>query len=311
MGRRPCCDKVGLTRGPWSADEDMKLISFILTNGQCCWRAVPKLAGLLRCGKSCRLRWTNYLRPDLKRGLLSEHEEKMVIDLHSQLGNRWSKIASHLPGRTDNEIKNHWNTHIKKKLMNMGIDPVTHKPLPQSTSSTEQPQEEQPKNHPDSDQEPKKEPASSVNKSISIPQCQIDSSSVEFNNVFSIDEVPMIEPDEIFIPFAKASSTLSSTSSSSCSSFDRNSSNCNVFGYHQEFFPTINHSQSSFDHYPTDKMIVDFWDDDFISNLDMLTNDDSDRNNLAAVIGLEPSPAQYHVEMVLLDEDYSWKFDHF
>ncbi|XP_027075728.1 uncharacterized protein [Coffea arabica] len=343
MGRRPCCDKVGLTRGPWSADEDMKLISFILTNGQCCWRDVPKLAGLLRCGKSCRLRWTNYLRPDLKRGLLSEHEEKMVIDLHSQLGNRWSKIASHLPGRTDNEIKNHWNTHIKKKLMNMGIDPVTHKPLPQSTSSTEQPQEEQPKNHPDSDQEPKKEPASSVSindiisemdeqkreaetsmqstltdaiqeeedKSISIPQCQIDSSSVEFNNVFSIDEVPMIEPDEIFIPFARASSTLSSTSSSSCSSFDRNSSNCNVFGHHQEFFPTINHSQSSFDHYPTDKMIVDFWDDDFISNLDKLTNDDSDRNNLAAVIGLEPSPAQYHVEMVLLDEDYSWKFDHF
>ncbi|XP_027177605.1 transcription factor MYB76-like [Coffea eugenioides] len=308
MGRRPCCDKVGLTKGPWSADEDMKLTSFILTNGQCCWRDVPKLAGLLRCGKSCRLRWTNYLRPDLKRGLLSEHEEKMVIDLHSQLGNRWSKIASHLPGRTDNEIKNHWNTHIKKKLINMGIDPVTHKPLPQPTSATDQSQDEQPKNHPDSDQETKKEPTSSVSindiisemdeqkreaetsmqstltdaiqeeedKSISIPQCQIDSSSVEFNNVFSIDEVPMIEPDEIFIPFARASSTLASTSSSSSlySSFDRNSSNCN--------------------------MNVDFWDDDFISNLDMLTNDDSDRNNLAAVIGLEPSPAQYHVEM--LDE---------
>jgi myb proto-oncogene protein len=52
-----------------------------------------------------------------------------VIELHEQLGNRWSKIASHLPGRTDNEIKNHWNTHIKKKLRKMGIDPVTHKPL--------------------------------------------------------------------------------------------------------------------------------------------------------------------------------------
>uniref|UniRef100_A0A1J3D6L4 Protein ODORANT1 n=1 Tax=Noccaea caerulescens TaxID=107243 RepID=A0A1J3D6L4_NOCCA len=130
MGRQPCCDKVGLKKGPWTAEEDRKLINFILTNGQCCWRAVPKLAGLLRCGKSCRLRWTNYLRPDLKRGLLSDYEEKMVIDLHSQLGNRWSKIASHLPGRTDNEIKNHWNTHIKKKLRKMGIDPLTHKPLP-------------------------------------------------------------------------------------------------------------------------------------------------------------------------------------
>ncbi|CAN6204410.1 unnamed protein product [Urochloa humidicola] len=129
MGRQPCCDKVGLKKGPWTAEEDQKLVSFLLNNGQCCWRAVPKLAGLLRCGKSCRLRWTNYLRPDLKRGLLSPEEEKTVIDLHAELGNRWSKIASHLPGRTDNEIKNHWNTHIKKKLKKMGIDPATHKPL--------------------------------------------------------------------------------------------------------------------------------------------------------------------------------------
>ncbi|KAJ8526815.1 hypothetical protein K7X08_029292 [Anisodus acutangulus] len=129
MGRQPCCDKLGVKKGPWTADEDKKLINFILTNGHCCWRAVPKLAGLRRCGKSCRLRWTNYLRPDLKRGLLSEAEEKMVIDLHARLGNRWSKIAARLPGRTDNEIKNHWNTHIKKKLFKMGIDPVTHEPL--------------------------------------------------------------------------------------------------------------------------------------------------------------------------------------
>ncbi|XP_022996327.1 protein ODORANT1-like [Cucurbita maxima] len=129
MGRQPCCDKLGVKKGPWTADEDNKLINFILTNGQCCWRAVPKLAGLRRCGKSCRLRWTNYLRPDLKRGLLSEAEEQLVIDLHARLGNRWSKIAARLPGRTDNEIKNHWNTHIKKKLIKMGMDPVTHEPL--------------------------------------------------------------------------------------------------------------------------------------------------------------------------------------
>ncbi|GMJ00381.1 myb domain protein 85 [Hibiscus trionum] len=129
MGRQPCCDKLGVKKGPWTAEEDKKLINFILTNGQCCWRAVPKLAGLRRCGKSCRLRWTNYLRPDLKRGLLSEDEEQLVIDLHARLGNRWSKIAARLPGRTDNEIKNHWNTHIKKKLLKMGIDPVTHEPL--------------------------------------------------------------------------------------------------------------------------------------------------------------------------------------
>ncbi|BAT75926.1 MYB-like transcription factor ODO1 [Vigna umbellata] len=135
MGRQPCCDKLGVKKGPWTAEEDKKLINFILTNGQCCWRAVPKLAGLRRCGKSCRLRWTNYLRPDLKRGLLTQAEEQLVIDLHARLGNRWSKIAARLPGRTDNEIKNHWNTHIKKKLLKMGIDPVTHEPLVKQAAS--------------------------------------------------------------------------------------------------------------------------------------------------------------------------------
>ncbi|GFY87275.1 myb domain protein 40 [Actinidia rufa] len=126
MGRQPCCDKVGLKRGPWTIEEDHKLMNFILNNGIHCWRMVPKLAGLLRCGKSCRLRWINYLRPDLKRGVLSEAEEDQIIQLHARLGNRWSKIASHFPGRTDNEIKNHWHTRIKKRLKILGLDPVTH-----------------------------------------------------------------------------------------------------------------------------------------------------------------------------------------
>ncbi|KAK6926368.1 SANT/Myb domain [Dillenia turbinata] len=146
MGRQPCCDKLGVKKGPWTAEEDKKLVNFILTNGQCCWRAVPKLAGLRRCGKSCRLRWTNYLRPDLKRGLLNEAEEQLVIDLHARLGNRWSKIAARLPGRTDNEIKNHWNTHIKKKLIKMGIDPVTHEPLNTSQELPSPRPQDQPQN---------------------------------------------------------------------------------------------------------------------------------------------------------------------
>ncbi|KAJ9135424.1 hypothetical protein P3X46_032610 [Hevea brasiliensis] len=136
MGRQPCCDKIGLKRGPWTIEEDQKLMNFILHNGIHCWRMVPKLAGLLRCGKSCRLRWINYLRPDLKRGGFTEMEENQIIQLHSRLGNRWSKIASHFPGRTDNEIKNHWNTRIKKRLKQLGVDLVTHKPIEQTEMST-------------------------------------------------------------------------------------------------------------------------------------------------------------------------------
>ncbi|XP_010274278.1 PREDICTED: transcription factor MYB39-like [Nelumbo nucifera] len=128
MGRSPCCDESGLKKGPWTPEEDQMLIEFIQKNGHGSWRALPSLAGLNRCGKSCRLRWTNYLRPDIKRGKFSDEEEKIIIDLHSVLGNKWSAIASHLPGRTDNEIKNFWNTHLRKKLLNMGIDPVTHRP---------------------------------------------------------------------------------------------------------------------------------------------------------------------------------------
>lgn len=85
---------------------------------------------MLRCGKSCRLRWMNYLRPDIKRGNITSEEEDLIIRLHSLLGNRWSLIAGRLPGRTDNEIKNHWNTHLSKRLRSQGTDPNTHKMLP-------------------------------------------------------------------------------------------------------------------------------------------------------------------------------------
>ncbi|KAK4253510.1 hypothetical protein QN277_010174 [Acacia crassicarpa] len=115
-GRAPCCDKTKVKRGPWSPEEDLKLITFIHKHGHDNWRALPKLAGLVRCGKSCRLRWINYLRPDVKRGNFSKEEEDTIIRLHHAFGNKWSKIASHLPGRTDNEIKNVWNTHLKKIL---------------------------------------------------------------------------------------------------------------------------------------------------------------------------------------------------
>ncbi|KAF3437635.1 hypothetical protein FNV43_RR20391 [Rhamnella rubrinervis] len=128
MGRKsPNWDSTGLKRGPWTPEEDQKLLAYVQHHGHGSWRSLPQKAGLQRCGKSCRLRWTNYLRPDIKRGKFTLQEDQTIIQLHALLGNRWSSIAAHLPKRTDNEIKNYWNTHLKKRLAKMGVDPVTHK----------------------------------------------------------------------------------------------------------------------------------------------------------------------------------------
>ncbi|KAL5561189.1 hypothetical protein UlMin_030936 [Ulmus minor] len=137
MGRSPCCEKAHTNKGAWTKEEDDRLIAYIRAHGEGCWRSLPKAAGLLRCGKSCRLRWINYLRPDLKRGNFTEEEDELIIKLHSLLGNKWSLIAGRLPGRTDNEIKNYWNTHIRRKLLNRGIDPATHRPLNEAAQSQE------------------------------------------------------------------------------------------------------------------------------------------------------------------------------
>ncbi|XP_050228567.1 transcription factor RAX2-like [Mercurialis annua] len=120
MGRAPCCDKANVKKGPWSPEEDSKLKDYIEkfgTGGN--WIALPQKAGLKRCGKSCRLRWLNYLRPNIKHGEFSDEEDRIICTLFASIGSRWSIIAAQLPGRTDNDIKNYWNTKLKKKLMAM------------------------------------------------------------------------------------------------------------------------------------------------------------------------------------------------
>ncbi|KAL5060043.1 hypothetical protein RYX36_031647 [Vicia faba] len=120
MGRAPCCDKASVKKGPWSPEEDAKLKDYIEKNGTGGnWISLPKKAGLTRCGKSCRLRWLNYLRPNIKHGDFSDSEDNIICTLFSSIGSRWSIIASKLQGRTDNDVKNYWNTKLKKKYMSM------------------------------------------------------------------------------------------------------------------------------------------------------------------------------------------------
>ncbi|TKY62123.1 Transcription factor RAX3 [Spatholobus suberectus] len=124
MGRAPCCDKANVKKGPWSPEEDAKLKEYIEQHGTGGnWIALPQKVGLKRCGKSCRLRWLNYLRPNIKHGQFSDAEDKIICSLFASIGSRWSIIASQLPGRTDNDIKNYWNTKLKKKMMAMNPSP--------------------------------------------------------------------------------------------------------------------------------------------------------------------------------------------
>ncbi|XP_074321033.1 transcription factor MYB61-like [Silene latifolia] len=183
MGRHSCCYKQKLRKGLWSPEEDEKLLRHITQYGHGCWSSVPKLAGLQRCGKSCRLRWINYLRPDLKRGAFSQEEENLIVELHAVLGNKWSQIAAQLPGRTDNEIKNLWNSCLKKKLRQRGIDPSTHKPLSEVDNEEEKSKSSNSNNTTATATKKPASNASATNKAIGEPKSSMTpSTSFVVNN---------------------------------------------------------------------------------------------------------------------------------
>ncbi|CAA7400135.1 unnamed protein product [Spirodela intermedia] len=115
-------EEMDLRRGPWTVEEDLVLVDYIATHGEGRWNSLARCAGLKRTGKSCRLRWLNYLRPDVRRGNITPEEQLLILELHSRWGNRWSRIAQCLPGRTDNEIKNYWRTRVQKHAKQLKCD---------------------------------------------------------------------------------------------------------------------------------------------------------------------------------------------
>ncbi|KAG2406363.1 Transcription factor [Vigna angularis] len=213
-------------------------------------------------------------------------------------GELWSKIASHLPGRTDNEIKNHWNTHIKKKLKKMGIDPVTHKSLSITTEQSQaQPDQQpnQPLQEPQDQQQaiqveedPKFEPENGQNKEPEKAETSFDVSTITeeakeedqimiplfesiMNELFT-DEVPIIEPSEILVPSATSTSPTTTSSSTSSSSY---SNSPNFFEDLQlpDFDWSDDYNDTKIDN---NNSSVALWDDDLIRSWNMLINDDGD-----------------------------------
>lgn len=125
---------LGVRKGSWTEEEDDLLRQCVDKFGACSWHQVPLRAGLNRCRKSCRLRWLNYLKPNIKRGHFTADEIDLLIRLHKLLGNRWSLIAGRLPGRTANDVKNYWNTRLcrrlKSSITNAHDTSSTNKPTP-------------------------------------------------------------------------------------------------------------------------------------------------------------------------------------
>ncbi|MED6114640.1 hypothetical protein PIB30_082311 [Stylosanthes scabra] len=282
------CDKSGVRKGTWSLEEDMKLTAYLTRYGCWNWSQLPKYAGLTRCGKSCRLRWLNYLRPNLKRGNFTQQEEDIIVRLHNKLGNRWSSIATELPGRTDNEIKNYWHSTLKKRLQQKDvISNNNNKESSKSSSSQEWNRERDmvvvlKNNNVAVDHDPSEcstTPSSPLSSSSSDEFCSVTTS--DHNNTTATDKenLVLLEDDDLSFleklwtePYTMVGEEIYHHQIIINEKFSNNNCNNNHDHFQQspdskvKIIPDASSDTTNFD-YHIEAMIQNFWSQPYIKDM--------------------------------------------